>query len=102
MCNRPAGSCRTRVRAESTDSRRGADRGWAGTGWTGLLGLADVDTATTPASKGCAAVYAANPAAATNATQKLLTLNTTSLPINDLRELTCGSSSARQRRARCR
>jgi hypothetical protein len=29
---------------------------------------------------GCAAVYAANPTAATNARQKLLTLNTTSLP----------------------
>lgn len=32
--------------------------------------------------------YATNPATATHARQKLLTLNTTSLPIDDLRELT--------------
>ena len=59
-----------------------------GTAWTCLLGFADVDTATTPASKGCAAVYAANPATATNARQKLLTLNAASLPVDDLRGLT--------------
>lgn len=41
-----------------------------------------------PASNGRAAVYAAKPATATNASKKLLTLNTTSLPIDDLRELT--------------
>jgi hypothetical protein len=68
---------------------------------TCLLGLADVDTATTPASKGCAAVYAANPATATNARQKLLTLNTTTLPIDDLRRfdtsVTIANVTARDR-----
>jgi hypothetical protein len=59
-----------------------------GTAWTCLLGFADIDTATTSPSTGCAVVYAANPAAATNARQKLLTLNTMSLPIDDLRGLT--------------
>jgi hypothetical protein len=45
-------------------------------------------------------VYAANPAAATNARQKLLTLNITSLPIDDLHEstsVTVANVSARDR-----
>src|SRR4029077_9417248 len=57
------------------------DPQWTSAGWTRLLTLPVVDAPTSLTSKGSAAVYAANPTAATNPRQMLPMLNITRCPI---------------------